>query len=121
MNKNLHRIVFNAKRGLRMVVQETAKSTGKGSSKATTVASGALAGAAAFAPMLVGAALAGLLSASSVQAQIVGAPNVPANLRPTVLVAPNGVPLVNIQTPFAPRASRAMCSTSSTWRPTAPS
>jgi filamentous hemagglutinin len=106
MNKNLHRIVFNAKRGLRMVVQETAKSTGKGSSKATTVASGALAGAAAFAPMLVGAALAGLLSASSVQAQIVGAPNVPANLRPTVLVAPNGVPLVNIQTPSASGVSR---------------
>ncbi|MET3439496.1 hypothetical protein ABIC94_000241 [Variovorax paradoxus] len=60
MNKNLHRIVFNAKRGLRMVVQETAKSTGRGSSKATTIASGAFAaGAATLAPMLVGAALAG--------------------------------------------------------------
>jgi len=107
MNKNLHRIVFNAKRGLRMVVQETAKSTGKGSSKATTAASaGVLAGAAAFAPMLVGAALAGMLSASPVQAQIVGAPNVPANLRPTVLVAPNGVPLINIQTPSAAGVSR---------------
>nr|WP_242631022.1 filamentous hemagglutinin N-terminal domain-containing protein [Variovorax paradoxus] len=102
MNKNLHRIVFNAKRGLRMVVQETAKSTGKGSSKATTVA----AGAAAFAPMLVGAALAGMLSASPAQAQIVGAPNVPGNLRPTVMVAPNGVPLVNIQTPSAAGVSR---------------
>ena len=50
MNKNLHRIVFNAKRGLRMVVQETAKSTGKGASKATSGASGAIAaGAAALA------------------------------------------------------------------------
>ncbi|RST48860.1 hemagglutinin repeat-containing protein [Variovorax sp. DXTD-1] len=106
MNKNLHRIVFNAKRGLRMVVQETAKSTGKGSSKATTVASGALAGAAAIAPMLVAAALAGLLSASPVQAQLVGAPNVPGNLRPTVLVAPNGVPIVNVQTPSAAGVSR---------------
>jgi len=106
MNKNLHRIVFNAKRGLRMVVQETTKSTGKGSSKATTVAAGAFAGAAAFAPMLVGAALAGMLSVSPVQAQIVGAPNVPGNLRPTVMVAPNGVPLVNIQTPSAAGVSR---------------
>ncbi|MCR8961061.1 hemagglutinin repeat-containing protein [Variovorax sp. S2] len=106
MNKNLHRIVFNARRGLRMVVQETAKSTGKGSSKATTVAVGAFAGAAAFAPMLVGAALAGMLSASPAQAQIVGAPNVPGNLRPTVMVAPNGVPLVNIQTPSAAGVSR---------------
>ncbi|MEJ1162917.1 hemagglutinin repeat-containing protein [Variovorax sp. CCNWLW186] len=105
MNKNLHRIVFNAKRGLRMVVQETAKSTGKGTSKAT--AGGAIAaGAAALAPMLVGAALAGMLSASPAQAQIVGAPNVPANLRPTVMVAPNGVPLINIQTPSAAGVSR---------------
>ncbi|MDR6888583.1 MULTISPECIES: two-partner secretion domain-containing protein [Variovorax] len=108
MNKNLHRIVFNAKRGLRMVVQETAKSTGKGSSKATTTgASGAIAaGAAALAPMIVGAALSGMLSASPAQAQIVGAPNVPANLRPTVMVAPNGVPLINIQTPSAAGVSR---------------
>lgn len=106
MNRHLHRIVFNARRGLRMVVQETAKSTGKGSSKATTVASAAVAGAAAFAPMLVGAALAGMLCAPPVQAQIVGAPNVPANLRPTVLVAPNGVPLINIQTPSAAGVSR---------------
>ena len=106
MNKNLHRIVFNAKRGLRMVVQETAKSAGKGSSKATTVAAGAFAGAAAFAPMLVGAALAGLLSVSPAQAQIVGAPNVPGSLRPTVMVAPNGVPLINIQTPSAAGVSR---------------
>ena len=106
MNRHLHRIVFNARRGLRMVVQETAKSTGRGSSKATTVASAAVASAAAFAPMFVGAALAGMLWASPVQAQIVGAPNVPANLRPTVLVAPNGVPLVNIQTPSAAGVSR---------------
>ena len=80
---------------MRMVVQEMATSTAKGSNKATTATRGALIGAAAFAPMLIGAALAGMLSPPA-QAQIVGAPNVPANLRPTVLVAPNGVPLINI-------------------------
>jgi filamentous hemagglutinin len=106
MNRHLHRIVFNAARGMRMVVQETATSTGKGASKATTVAGGALAGAAAFAPMLIGAALAGMLTTTSAYAQIVGAPNVPGNLRPAVMVAPNGVPYVNIQTPSAAGVSR---------------
>jgi filamentous hemagglutinin len=106
MNRHLHRIVFNAARGMRMVVQETASSTSKGANRATTVTGGALAGAAVLAPMLIGAALAGMLTATSAGAQIVGAPNVPGNLRPTVLVAPNGVPLVNVQTPSAAGVSR---------------
>jgi filamentous hemagglutinin len=97
MNRHLHRIVFNAARGMRMVVQETATSTGKGASKATSTG-----GAGAF----IGTALAGMLAIAPVNAQIVGAPNVPGNLRPTVLVAPNGVPLINIQTPSAAGVSR---------------
>ncbi|MDR6518870.1 filamentous hemagglutinin [Variovorax paradoxus] len=88
----MHRVVFNAARGMRMVVQETAASTGKGASRATTAAGAA--------------ALAGVLIAGAAHAQIVGAPNVPGNLRPTVLMAPNGVPLVNIQTPSAAGVSR---------------
>jgi filamentous hemagglutinin len=92
MNRQLHRVVFNAARGMRMVVQETATSTGKGASKATA-AVGAM-------------AIAGVLMAASAHAQIVGAPNVPGSLRPTVLVAPNGVPLVNVQTPSAAGVSR---------------
>ncbi|MBB4224247.1 hemagglutinin repeat-containing protein [Variovorax guangxiensis] len=92
MNRHLHRVVFNAARGMRMVVQETAASTGKGASKTTATT--------------VSAAVAGALMAMSAQAQIVGAPNVPGNLRPTVLMAPNGVPLVNIQTPSAAGVSR---------------
>ncbi|AVQ83997.1 two-partner secretion domain-containing protein [Variovorax sp. PMC12] len=90
MNRHLHRIIFNAARGMRMVVQETATSIGKGASKGTVAA----------------VALFGLLLAGAVRAQIVGAPNVPGHLRPTVLVAPNGVPLVNIQTPSAAGVSR---------------
>ncbi|WP_276318399.1 filamentous hemagglutinin N-terminal domain-containing protein [Variovorax gossypii] len=88
----MHRVVFNAARGMRMAVQETAASTGKGASKATSAG--------------VSVAIAGALMAMSTQAQIVGAPNVSGNLRPTVLVAPNGVPLVNIQTPSAAGVSR---------------
>ncbi|MFM9923120.1 filamentous hemagglutinin N-terminal domain-containing protein [Variovorax sp. H27-G14] len=91
MNRHLHRVVFNAARGVRMVVQETAASTGKGASRATAVSA---------------MTVAGLLLAAAAQAQIVGAPNVPGNLRPTVLVVPNGVPLVNIQTPSAAGVSR---------------
>ncbi|WP_235505159.1 two-partner secretion domain-containing protein, partial [Variovorax sp. Root318D1] len=98
MNKNLYRILFNAKRGLRMVVQETAKSTGKGAAKAT---GGGGAASASAAVVLFGA-----LVALPGQAQIAGAPNVPGNLRPTVLVAPNGTPLINIQTPSAAGVSR---------------
>jgi filamentous hemagglutinin len=90
MNRHLHRIIFNAARGMRMVVQETATSIGKGASKGTVAA----------------VALFGLLLAGAVRAQIVGSPNVPGHLRPTVLVAPNGVPLVNIQTPSAAGVSR---------------
>ncbi|MGJ7500266.1 hemagglutinin repeat-containing protein [Variovorax sp. ZT5P49] len=96
MNRHLHRVVFNAARGMRMVVQETATSTGKGASKATSTSGVAL----------LGAVIAGALAAGPVHAQIAGAPNVSGNLRPTVLVAPNGVPLVNIQTPSAAGVSR---------------
>ena len=91
MNTRLHRVLFNAARGLRMVVQETARSMGK--ANGTT-------------PAVAAAALLGVLTAVPGQAQIVGAPNVPGSLRPTVLVAPNGTPLVQIQTPSAAGVSR---------------
>ncbi|WP_455342511.1 hypothetical protein [Variovorax durovernensis] len=92
---------------MRIVVQETANSTGKGASKATSVMRGVVAGT----------SLASLLAAAPLHAQIVGAPNVPGNLRPTVLVAPNGVPLVTFRR-LRRRAFRATSTTSSTSAPT---
>src|ERR1700754_4812146 len=97
MNKHLHRIVFNAARGLRMVVQETARSTGKGAAKATSGGTGAV---------VSGAAIAAALMTAPLHAQIVADPGAPGRQRPTVLVAPNGVPLINIQTPSAAGVSR---------------
>ena len=46
------------------------------------------------------------LSSPQAWAQIVADPSAPGNQRPTVLTAPNGVPLVNIQTPSAAGVSR---------------
>ena len=97
MNKHLHRIIFNPARGMRMVVQETAVSVGQGASRGTPRV---VRGSAATVVLL------GVLVGGVAHAQIVGAPNVPGNLRPTVLVAPNGVPLVNIQAPSAAGVSR---------------
>ncbi|GAA4340151.1 hypothetical protein GCM10023165_19920 [Variovorax defluvii] len=73
---------------MRVVVQETARAAGK-----ATGATAAVLGTA-------------LLAAAPAPAQIVGAPGVPPDLRPIVLQAPNGVPLVNIQTPSAAGVSR---------------
>ncbi|RZL89984.1 MAG: hypothetical protein EOP82_17270, partial [Variovorax sp.] len=86
MNKRLHRVVFNAARGLRMVVHEGARSAGK----ATGTISGVL-----------DVTIAAVLALTPAQAQIAGDRTAPGHLRPTVLVAPNGVPLINIQTPSA--------------------
>ncbi|MDM7944226.1 MAG: ESPR-type extended signal peptide-containing protein, partial [Hydrogenophaga sp.] len=72
MNKCRHRPLFNAVRGLRMVVAECTRTMGK----ATT-----------------GAAM--LLTSLPLQAQISADPAAPGTLRPTVLGAANGVPLVN--------------------------
>ncbi|RUR70928.1 filamentous hemagglutinin N-terminal domain-containing protein [Variovorax guangxiensis] len=101
MNKKLFRIIFNAARGMRMVVAETTVSTGKGSNTATTAA-----GAPAFAPMLLGVALTGLLSMPAAHAQIVANPMAPGGQRPTILVAPNGIPVINPTTPSAAGVSR---------------
>ncbi|MFM9926685.1 ESPR-type extended signal peptide-containing protein [Variovorax sp. H27-G14] len=103
MNKHLHRIVFNAARGMRMVVQETARSAGKASG--ATPGTVGTAATLALAPMAA-AALFGVLVAMPGHAQIVGAPNVPGTQRPIVLTAPNGVPQINIQTPSAAGVSR---------------
>ncbi|KQP13044.1 filamentous hemagglutinin N-terminal domain-containing protein [Pseudorhodoferax sp. Leaf267] len=89
MNKHLHRIVFNAARGTRMVVQETARSASKAAS-GTTLAVAVLTS----------------WAAAPAGAQVAADPNAPGRQRPTVLATPEGAPLVNIQTPSAAGVSR---------------
>ena len=114
MNKHCYRMVFNKARGILMAVAEIAVSRGRagGETSGKTVVPGSVHGStlraltlSAWATLAVNTA--GLIIWPVVgQAQIVADPNAPANQRPTVLAAPNGVPLVNIQTPSAAGVSR---------------
>lgn len=109
MNKNVYRIVFNAKRGQRMAVAETATSQGKGASGETRGGGLAAGIVAVLRPLsfCIAAALGMVLVVPPLaQAQIIADPNAPGNQRPTVLQTANGVPQVNIQTPSAAGVSR---------------
>ncbi len=94
MNRHQHRLVFNRARGALMAVGEGARSVRKSAS-----GQGARTG-------VVAAAMVLLCSPGVATAQIVADPGAPGLQRPTVLAAPNGVPLVNIQTPSAAGVSR---------------
>lgn len=105
MNRLRHRLVFNRARGMLMAVAETAT--------ARTCARGERHAAGGGAPLRLrpwsfslwlALGLVGL--APDAQSQIAGAASAPGAQRPTVLAAPNGVPLVNIQTPSAAGVSR---------------
>ncbi|KOC19023.1 hypothetical protein GL58_25825 [Comamonas testosteroni] len=121
MNKNLHRVIFNKARGIRMVVQETASSEGKASNGSTqtgavdscALSAGSLRTAQSFLidfPLSAAAKTAGMLAlalgAPVGFAQIIADPSAPNRQRPTVLESANGTPTVNIQTPSAGGVSR---------------
>lgn len=102
MNQGLHRVIFNAARGLRMVVAETATSTGRGGKAATNASASAGWRSAVFAIGWSALAVISLVGGTTeAHAQIVPNPFAAAGQKPQVLVAPNGVPLVNITTPSA--------------------
>lgn len=120
MNKNRFRIVFSAVRGGVVVVAENVKSHTV-NAEATANASYEYAHvqqpittAASLNPLAFGLMLAlgmagfipNTLSINTAYADIVADKTAPANQRPMVLNAINGVPLVNIQTPSAAGVSR---------------
>jgi len=119
MNKTRFRIIFNQARGMLMAVAEHIASAGK-SVRASVAATSALATRQAtnttvtlkpthFAVLchLGLVSFVGLsVFANPAHADIIADKSAPKNQQATVLSAPNGVPLVNIQTPSAAGVSR---------------
>ena len=105
MNARLHRVIFNAARGIRMVVQETASSTGKGASRSTGRCGGPSPSPSPSRSVAAWALMA-TLAAIPAAAQITADRSASGDQRATVLLAPNGVPLVNIQSPSGTGVSR---------------
>lgn len=119
MNKDRYRIIFNAVRGCMMVVAENVKSH---ISKATTGKAAAtnsvqlpnlqqshtLIPIAFYLMLAIGMAviLPNALNVSSAHADIIADQAAASALRPMVINAANGTPLVNIQTPSAAGVSR---------------
>jgi filamentous hemagglutinin len=100
MNKHLHRIVFNATRGLRMAVAEHVSSHGQ----PMTSTSGHAARRVCLAHLLAGGLSFG--QAEVVLAEIMADPTAPKDQQPIILRAANGVLQVDIQTPSAGGVSR---------------
>ena len=106
MNRNQHRIVFNAARGQLMAVSEATSSHSSSSHSGATASGDGVAratGCQRLRSLLLAAGCALLWPA---QAQISADPAAPGAQRATVLNAANGVPLVNITTPSAAGVSR---------------
>ena len=122
MNKNRFRIIFNAVRGVMMVVAEFVKShTASADSTDSSPVNDSQSqinpsdspedDEATIRPFVFSIMLAlGLVCVvvyiAPARADIIADQTAPANQRPVVINAPNGVPLVNIQTPSAAGVSR---------------
>jgi filamentous hemagglutinin len=110
MNKNLYRIIFNAKRGICMAVAETAASQGKAAlgEAESSVSKEAVASAKhvqfATKNIAIGVALLGL--PLWLQAQVIADRGAPATQQPTILNTASGITQVNIQAPSAGGVSR---------------
>ena len=98
MNRQRYKLVFNRHRGQLMAVSEISSSV---QHRGRTMAPGG--GLADWLPSVLRFSQLAITLALALNtvahAQILGDRNAPRNQQPTVLVTPNGVPVVNIQTP----------------------
>jgi filamentous hemagglutinin len=113
MNHHCYRIIFNRARGLFMAVAETAASQGKSRGETSSLrlraskpCAAALDAGVRPLSLSIWLALGMVIWSGAAPAQVVADPHAPGKQRPTVLSSPNGVPLVNIQTPSAAGVSR---------------
>ncbi|NOU40466.1 MAG: filamentous hemagglutinin N-terminal domain-containing protein [Methylotenera sp.] len=118
MNKTRFRIIFNKARGMLMAVAEHIANAGKSVRTSDASANGHVGQANHTTVTLKPTHFAvlchlGLVSfvglsvfANPAHADIIADQTAPANQRPVIINAPNGVPLVNIQTPSAAGVSR---------------
>lgn len=106
MNKHCYRMIFNKARGILMAVSEivTSHSRSSGETSGKTVRPWAVRAATVRALAMLGLVIWPV--AVYAAGGIVADPSAPATQRPTILAAPNGVPLVNIQTPSGAGVSR---------------
>ena len=103
MNQHRYRLIFDHLRHCLIAVSELARSQRKASSSTRCVTSSLPA------PRYEGSLLLSLglmILGIAARAQIVPDRNAPASQQPVIVSAPNGVPLVNIQTPSAGGVSR---------------
>ncbi|MEJ7138982.1 hemagglutinin repeat-containing protein [Amphibiibacter pelophylacis] len=101
MNRHLHRLVFSRRHGQLVAVAESATAQGKSAGQT----SGRTSAGSAVARLALASVLA-LAPLAQALAQVVADPSAPKTQQATVLAAPNGVPLVNIQTPSSAGVSR---------------
>ncbi|EGM0865561.1 hemagglutinin repeat-containing protein [Salmonella enterica] len=105
MNKHLYRIIFNAARGMLMVVAEITRGGRLRTARRRSSAHGVEAQV-RLSPLSLALWLAAGLVSLPAQADIVADGNAPGNQQPTVLSTANGLPQVNIQTPNDQGVSR---------------